>query len=288
MRALFSNSLALRLRRREYLLRAMRSLVLISIVGLGLLLSACGDVINLRSGLSDADANEIIAALNKDGISASKVTQKEGVSLMIKSSELSRATTILQAAGLPRRNLSNLGQVFKKDGMISTPLEERIRYIHGLSEELEYTLQQFDNVITARVHVVLPERIAPGEPVQPSSAAVFIKYHRPLDEDMVTPRIRKLVASSIPGLGGEDGQSKVSVVLEPSDAPAAGIAWQELGPFMVAADSASGLRKIFGVMAVVMVLLLLLSLGLLLKEQPRVKSWWREHVGKPKSFVTEP
>jgi type III secretion protein J len=105
---------------------------------------------------------------------------------------------------------------------------------------------------------------------------------------MVTPRIRKLVASSIPGLGGEDGQSKVSVVLEPSDAPAAGIAWQELGPFMVAADSASGLRKIFGVMAVVMVLLLLLSLGLLLKEQPRVKCWWREHVGKPKSFVTEP
>jgi type III secretion protein J len=218
------------------------------------LLSACGKVVNLQASLSDADANEIVLVLNRKGISVEKQKNKEGVTLIVKEEDLSRATETMNEAGLPRRNLSNLGEVFKKQGMISTPMEERIRYIHGLSEELESTLQQFDNVISARVHVVLPERIAPGEPIQPSSAAVFVKYRQPLDEDAVMPRIRKLVASSIPGLGGEEGRNKVSVVMMPSEAPTAGIEWTTLGPFVVAASSARGLMLL-------LLVLLLLVLG---------------------------
>lgn len=206
-----------------------------------LLLSACGKTVNLQASLSDGDANEIVLVLNRKGIGVEKQKNKEGVTLIVKEADLSRATETMNEAGLPRRSLSNLGEVFKKQGMISTPMEERIRYIHGLSEELESTLQQFDNVVSARVHVVLPERIAPGEPIQPSSAAVFVKYRQPLDEDAVQPRIRKLVASSIPGLGGEDGRNKVSVVMMPGEAPTAGIEWTTLGPFVVAAASARGL-----------------------------------------------
>lgn len=206
-----------------------------------LLLSACSKMVNLQASLTDADANEIVLVLNRKGIGVEKQKNKEGVTLIVKEADLSRATETMNEAGLPRRSLSNLGEVFKKQGMISTPMEERIRYIHGLSEELESTLQQFDNVVSARVHVVLPERIAPGEPIQPSSAAVFVKYRQPLDEDAVMPRIRRLVASSIPGLGGEEGRNKVSVVMMPGEAPAAGIEWTTLGPFLVAASSARGL-----------------------------------------------
>lgn len=205
------------------------------------LLSACSKMVNLQASLSDADANEIVLVLNRKGIGVEKQKNKEGVTLIVKEADLSRATETMNEAGLPRRSLSNLGEVFKKQGMISTPMEERIRYIHGLSEELESTLQQFDNVVSARVHVVLPERIAPGEPIQPSSAAVFVKYRQPLDEDAVMPRIRKLVASSIPGLSGEEGRHKVSVVMMPGEAPTAGIEWTTLGPFLVAASSARGL-----------------------------------------------
>ena len=201
-------------------------------------LAGCDEQVDLQAGMRDAEANEIVAVLNRQGIEAHKRPTKEGITISIERNDLSRATDVLQAAGLPRRNLANLGQVFKKEGMISTPLEERVRYIYGLSEELEYTLQQFDHVLSARVHVVLPERIAPGEPIQPSSAAVFIKYIPPFDEDTALPRVRNLVASSIPGLSGEEGRAKVSVVMVPSEAAAPAVEWRTIGPFSVQKKSA--------------------------------------------------
>ena len=210
-------------------------------VSLLLLMWGCSQVANLQTNLQDTDANEIVALLRHSGIEAKKITAKEGVTLTVRETDVSRATDIMRAAGLPKRSLTNLGTVFKKEGMISTPLEERVRYIHALSEELEFTLQQFDHVVSARVHVVLPERIAPGEPIQPSSAAVFIKYTAPFDEDTNIPRITNLVASSIPGLSGVEGRSKVSVVLAPAGAAPKSVEWESVGPFVVQSDSVSGL-----------------------------------------------
>ncbi|MEB0135139.1 type III secretion inner membrane ring lipoprotein SctJ [Actimicrobium sp. CCC2.4] len=219
-----------------------------------LMLWGCSQVSNLQTNLQDADANEIVALLRHSGIEAKKVTAKEGITLTVHEADVPRATDIMRAAGLPKRSLANLGTVFKKEGMISTPLEERVRYIHALSEELEFTLQQFDHVVSARVHVVLPERIAPGEPIQPSSAAVFIKYTEPFDEDTNIPRITNLVASSIPGLSGIEGRSKVSVVMAPASAAPKGVRWESVGPFMIQSESAPGLMWTLG-------LLILLSLA---------------------------
>ena len=163
-------------------------------------LAGCSQEVNLQTGLRDTDANEIVALLSRYGIEVKKMPAKEGITLSLKDSDISRATDLMQSAGLPRRNRTNLGETSKKDGMISSPLEERIRYIYGLSQELEATLEKFDNVISARVHVVLPERVAPGEPILPSSAAVFIKYREPFDADSNLYRVRSLIAGSIPGL----------------------------------------------------------------------------------------
>ncbi len=116
---------------------------------------------------------------------------KTGVSVRVASENIERSVNILDAAGLPRKARTNLGEVFQKSGVISSPMEERARYIYALSQEVESTLAQIDGVVVARVHVVLPERIAPGEPVQPASASVFIKYHDTLDPDSIEPRIRR-------------------------------------------------------------------------------------------------
>ncbi|HEY8024622.1 MAG TPA: type III secretion inner membrane ring lipoprotein SctJ [Burkholderiaceae bacterium] len=219
----------------------LRTSTLLLLAAAVTLLAACSETVNLQSGLNDADANEIVSLLHRSGIASRKVSSKEGVALTVDANDLSPATEIMHAAGLPRKNLSDLGQIFKKDSMISSPLEERIRYIYGLSTELENTLRQYDNVVEARVHVVLPERIAPGEPIQPSSAAVFIKYRLPFDEDAAVPQVRNLVAASIPGLGGEDGRSKVSVVLTRTEARGAVMEWEKVGPFFVQAGTAGAL-----------------------------------------------
>jgi type III secretion protein J len=255
-------------------LQRTRSILSYSLISLILAsLAACSERADLQSGLKDTEANEIVNVLNRQGIEASKRPTKEGVAIVVERADISRATDALQAAGLPRRNLSNLGQVFKKEGMISTPLEERVRYIYGLSEELQYTLQQFDNVISARVHVVLPERIAPGEPIQPSSAAVFIKYHPPFDEDTAMPRIRHLVASSIPGLSGEEGLAKVSVVLVPSEITAAPVEWKNIGPFSVQKQSANLLMAVLLGMALLTILSLISALFLAMKHDTKLRAW---------------
>ncbi len=208
------------------------------------LLVGCVTQVNLQTGLADADANEILTLLKRHGISATKTRAKDGLILSVPEGQLARAAELMQAAGLPKARHSTLGQVFKKEGMISTPLEERARYLHGLSQELEYTLSQIDGVVMARVHVVLPERVAPGEPIQPSSASVFLKYEEgAFNEDLIVPRVKRLVLTSIPGLADEAGARKLSVVLIPAEAiPAPPVEWQQVGPFMVEVNSADELR----------------------------------------------
>src|SRR5205085_2249633 len=151
------------------------------------------------------------------GMEAEKSPGKDGmVSIAIEAGEVGRAMDLLRSKGLPRERHAGMGQVFKKEGLISSPLEERARYIYALSQELEATLAQIDGVVVARVHVVLPEKVGPGEPVQPPSAAVFVKHLPSLEPDAISFRVRQLVARSIPGMG-EHALDRVSAVFVVAD-----------------------------------------------------------------------
>lgn len=234
------------------------------------LLSACSKVVTLQASLKDAEANEMVLVLNQNGIEVEKQRDKEGVTLLVDEKDLSRASAAMSAAGLPKRSQANLGEVFKRQGMISSPLEERIRYIYGLSEELGYTLQQIDHVISARVHVVLPERVAPGEPILPSSAAVFVKYRPPMDEDAIVPRIHSLVASSIPGLAVDSGGNKITVVMIPTELPPPSIEWTRVGPFKVQAVSADGLTFTLIALLIGVLIIGIVMLFEMAKSRPRL------------------
>jgi type III secretion protein J len=181
-----------------------------------LVLAACRSEVDLHTGLSDPEANQVVAALRDDGVAAQKRAAKAGVSVVVPEADLPRATAVLAARGLPHRTAARMGEVFKKEGLISSPLEERARYIYALSQELEATLAQIDGVVVARVHVVLPEKPGPGEQIQPPSAAVFIKHLPNLEPDVIGFRVRQLVARSIPGMGAQalDRVSVVFVVAE--------------------------------------------------------------------------
>jgi type III secretion protein J len=198
------------------------------------MLNGCGDRVELHRKLTEQEANEVIAELADKNIRAEKVAAKDGVVVAVHAADIGRAVRTLEAAGLPRAARTTLGDTFRKEGVISTPLEERARYIYALSQELEATLSNVDGVIVARVHVVLPERIAPGEPVQPASASVFIKHDARLDPDNIRARVRRLVASSLPGMtAAVDNPQKLSVIFVPATAYQEQQHMAYFGPFLV-------------------------------------------------------
>lgn len=200
-----------------------------------LMLAGCSEQTDLFSGLSEQDANDVIASLGEYRIDTRKRAEKTGLVVSVERVDTNRAIRILESAGLPRRARTSIGEIFKKEGVISTPLEERARYIYALSQELESTLSQIDGVIVARVHVVLPERIAPGEPVQPASAAVFIKHSPRLEPDAVRQRIQMMVASSIPGMSDTvtPDSAKFSIVFVPATAFEDAEPLVKFGPFLL-------------------------------------------------------
>lgn len=178
------------------------------------LLAACK--VQLYSGLNQRDANEMLAVLLQAGIDADTVAGKEDVSLRVEQSQLDRAIGLLNARGLPRPKTSSLGDVFKQEGLISSPLEQRARFIYAMSEELSRTLSQLDGVVSARVHIVIPERRANEQTSAPPSAAIFIKYRDDYDLNGYVPQIKQLVANAVEGLNYD----RVSVVLFPSSSRA--------------------------------------------------------------------
>ncbi|MGR2741032.1 type III secretion system inner membrane ring lipoprotein SctJ [Billgrantia sp. Q4P2] len=213
----------------------LRYLVRLMLLSAALVLAGCQQQVELHRNLAESDANEVISALAIRHIEAEKRVGKDGVSVSVDASAMARAVRILEAAGLPRQPRANMGDVFRKEGVISSPLEERARYIYALSQELESTLAQISGVLVARAHVVLPERVAPGEPVQPASAAIFIKHHADLDPDVIQPRIERLVLSSIPGLA--EKADKLAVVFVPGEEYREQEQLVSFGPFLIPGES---------------------------------------------------
>ena len=182
-----------------------------------LLLAACSKQ-ELHRDLTENQANEVVAALSEAGISSSKEALEDNIwSVSVAEDDFSQAVQLLRTTGLPRERFDSLGDVFKKEGFTSSPLEERARLIYGLSQELSHTISEIDGVVQARVHLTLPQPDPLSREVPLSSASVFIKYRPGFDLDSQTAAVKSLVANSIEGLSYD----KVSVVMVPGVAPVA-------------------------------------------------------------------
>jgi type III secretion protein J len=178
-------------------------------VGAATLLSGCKQ--ELYSTLTEDDANQMLAVLMENSIPTDKMDEgKNGFALDVDTSDMLRAIAVLKDAGYPKTKYQTMAQMFQPSGLMASPFEERVRYIYALGEEVAQTLSRIDGVVTARVQIVLPDPPELGEPVKPSSAAVFIKYEPGVDLDYFVPQIKRLVSSSIEGLD----YSAVTVVLD--------------------------------------------------------------------------
>ena len=154
------------------MLRILRSggLVLLVVV-----LAACGRT-TLYANLDEQQANQVQGALLTAGIDAGKqpADNKKGWKIEVGKDDFPAAVQLLRAKGLPSAPFESMGMVFKKEGFVSSPLEERARYLYAIAQELEHTLEQIDGVIKARVHIALPEADPIGDKQKSASASVVI------------------------------------------------------------------------------------------------------------------
>ena len=244
------NSVSAALLRSSLPRRVRRALVLLA----ALLLSACEA--ELYNNLDQRQANEMVATLQQRGIPAQRVAVKGGqYTVVVDKDRFAESITILKDAGLPRQEFQTMGQVFKKDGLVSSPTQERAQMIFALSQELSRTVSEIDGVLSARVHLVLPENDPLRQQLVPSSASVFIRHRSNAPVGNLVPQVKMLVANGVAGLSYD----KVSVVLVPVDSqkPSQGQDLEMvsfLGLWMHRDNVAQAMWMFFGLVALVVLL----------------------------------
>jgi type III secretion protein J len=188
----------------------MRRIVVLAAM---LALAGCTKI-SLHSQLTEQQANEIVALLLGANINADKeLADNDTWTVLIAKSDLPRSVDLLRRYGFPRERYQSFGEVFKKDSFVSSPLEERARFLHALSQELSRTVSTIDGVIVARVHVAVPERDPLSDQPRPSSASVFVKHRPDAEMQNHVAAIKALVVNSIEGLPYDN----VTVTLFPAD-----------------------------------------------------------------------
>lgn len=186
---------------------------------IGLLLACTGLAgckTDLYSHLDEKQANEIVAILRDNGLSAERRVDKDKtITVSVDDGGFAAAVEILKSRGYPRQVFSNMGEIFNSGSLIVSPTEERAKMMYALSEELARTISAIDGVLTARVHIVLEESDLLHQNSKPSAAAVFIRYSSVVPADNFLPQIKMLVANAVSGVTYD----KVSVILIPITAP---------------------------------------------------------------------
>lgn len=181
-------------------------------------LFSCNTRSTIANNLSERDANEIVVLLYSKGISAIKAEaattgvgaaagpQKWDVTVPAK--QITEAIAILNQAGLPRIKGTNLLDLFGEQGLVPSELQNKIRYQEGLSMQLANTIRTMDGIIDANVQITFPDEES-GKTV---TASVYVKHRGILDNpnSLLITKIKRLVASAIPGLAIDD----VSVVAD--------------------------------------------------------------------------
>ena len=175
-----------------------------------LFLTACDELVVLYNSLDEAQANPIMAALQDNNIACQKQAGEENTwKVLVYQKSFAQAVTVCQQHGLPQQVYHGIGDVFQKTGMVSSPTEERIRFMDALAQDLSRTISEIDGVISARVHIVLPNNDPFAKNVVPSSAAVAVRHRSDCDFEDRIPQIKNLVMNAIEGVDYD----KISVTL---------------------------------------------------------------------------
>jgi type III secretion protein J len=240
---------------------------------------ACGGT-ELQHGLTEDQANEVLVVLQQNGVDASKVLEPgehPTWAISVPSQMAAKSWKVMKDHDLPRAPQQGFSETFGKGSLIPTATEEKALYMNALCNELGETIRRIDGVITARVHLVLPEEQLVQEATPAENrpkAAVLIKYR--LNSNGEVPyrddAIRNLVANSIQKLDPKDVVIIGTEVNEPATAGANSVtSYTQFGPIKLANESVMPF-KIAAVVALAIIALLAVGLILSARKSSNLRS----------------
>lgn len=157
------------------------------------------DMALLYSDLSNTDSSAMAAKLEE--IQVPYRVSPDGTRLEVSQDDVGRARMLLAQEGLP--NGGSLGyELFdEQSGFGTTNFVQNVNQVRALEGELSRTISSLENVRSARVHLVLPQRELFSRESRESSASVFLGL-RPgasVEREQIAA-IQSIVASAVPEL----------------------------------------------------------------------------------------
>lgn len=153
----------------------------------------------LYADLSTADSTEIAAKLDISKIPYS--FSPDGKEIMVPGQEVGRARMLLAQDGLPHGASMGYEIFDKKQGFGTTNFVQNVNQLRALEGELARTIGTMEQIRSARVHLVLPQRELFSRESKPATASVFlnIRNSAQMGPEQIAA-IQHLVASSVPQL----------------------------------------------------------------------------------------
>lgn len=224
-------------------------------------LAACS--VPVAGGLDETQANRVVVALDHAGVVAEKESDPavEGrFRVSVERDEAPRAIVALREEELPVAAAPGLLDAMGKGALIPSQLIEHAQYVSGLAGELERTLGTVEGVLTARVHLSLPEPDPLREgPRSKATAAVLLKY-RGATPPIDALEIKRLIAGAAAGLVPDD--VAVVMVSRPAPSGAGDRTLAKLGPITTTHASMRILRAATGAVLAIAVALVATVLAL--------------------------
>ncbi|WP_445147317.1 type III secretion system inner membrane ring lipoprotein SctJ [Dyella sp. Tek66A03] len=150
-------------------------------------------------GLDERQANEVLAVLLHNNISAQKKHEgKAGFVVRVGQADLPEAIELMQRESLPSAPRSQISSSFPADSMVSTPLSERVRLLSAIERRLEESLAVIAGVNSARVHVSYDSFNHSGTQNLPQDVHVAaVLVHGPgLDEQALLQSVKRLLRNT--------------------------------------------------------------------------------------------
>jgi type III secretion protein J len=229
-----------------------------------LALGLVGCAVPVATGLADEDANQVVVALERNGVAAHKEADPDSEArfrVTVGREDASAAVGILSQENLPQSKAPGVLDALGESSIVPSRTAEHAKLVRGMAGDLERSLRAIDGVLSARVHLAVPEEdlLNDVEKPRPPTASVLLRYRGPTPP-LASGEVQRLVAGAVPGLSPD----QVSVVASSTAAPVR-LPERELsrlGPVTVTRASMLPLKLMLGGVALLNLLLLGLMIAL--------------------------